>query len=1469
MCSKGVYCGVGLKARWALLMTGLTLLTQIPAFAAGSVTLAWDASPDPSVTGYRIYIGGASGNYTNSANVGNVTSTVLTNLTEGATYYFAATAYDATGVESDFSNEANYTVTTTPGNVTPTLNIINAVTISEDAAAQTINLSGISSGSVDEEQTLTVTATSSNPGLIPHPSVNYSSPNATGSLNFTPTANGFGSATITVTVNDGQAVNNLFSHTFTVTVSPVNDVPTLNPINNLTINEDAAVQTVNLSGISPGVANENQTLIVTAVSSNPGLIANPTVNYASPNAAGSLSFAPVANANGSATITVTVNDGQAANNIVTQTFTVTVNPVNDAPTLNNLVNVSIPQNAGAQAANLSGITSGAANETQTLVVTAVSSNPGLIPNPTVTYTSPNGTGSLSFAPVANATGSATITVTVNDGQAANNTVTRTFIVTVTPVNQPPTLDAIANLTMDEDASAQLVALSGISSGAANENQTLTLTATSSNPTLLPNPAISYASPNATGSLTLTPAANAHGVATITVTVNDGQSTNNTVVRTFTATVNPVNDAPTLNSLVNLNIGGNAGTQIVNLSGISSGAANENQSLSVTATSSNPSLIPDPILVYTSPNATGSLSFAPAANENGSAIITVTVNDGQSVNNTFSRSFTVNVNVANNPPTLAAISNVSIAEDASTQTVNLTGISAGSGENQTLTVTAISANPALIPNPTVNYSSPNPTGTLNFAPVADATGSTTITVTVNDGMAISNTVSRTFTVNVTPVNDAPALNAIANVAVDEDAGPQVVALSGISTGASNETQTLTITATSSNPSLIPNPTLVYTSPNATGALNFTPVANANGTATITVTVNDGQAVNNTVVRTFTITVNPVNDAPTFNAIANLTVSGTAGQQTVNLSGINSGAANETQVLSVTATSSNPGLVPHPTVNYSTPNATGSLVFTPANTNGTATITVTVNDGQAENNTFSRSFVVTVSEVNTAPTISPIANVTVVSGTNSGPIGFTIGDAQTPASALTLSASSSNPSRVPVSGITFGGSGANRTVSVTAAPGVTGTANVTITVNDGAASTNRMFTVTVTEPPDVVGQLSVTKTGQGTVTPDLTTTELIVGQTYTVTASPASGYYFSGWSGSVVSSSPTITFTMTANTILQANFVADPYVAATGTYNGLFNEADEVRLHSAGGFNVYLDSKGNYSAWVQIGATRSSFSGKMSLDLRSTNTVTRGNGLNPLTVELQIGQGGAAGQIVGRVTDGVWSANLSGGRAAAAGDLAGQYTIVVPGVSGDASKPAGDGYATMFVATDGLVTMSATMADGTQFSQSGHLTADRDWPLFAPMYVGKGAAMSWLSFTNQSTSDVNGNLVWIKQAAASATSFPLGFTNGTKAVGSFYNPNPESGKAVNLAGAVVSFSGGSLGTPFNNVISYNAGNEVVNLSPNELTLRVTKVTGTFSGTVREPGSDTVRNFGGVLLQKQNAGYGTLFGESRGSRTVLAAP
>ena len=87
-----------------LLTILLAVLVSIPALAA-QVPLAWNPSPDAGVAGYKIYYGGASQTYTNSVDVGNVTNAVIKGLTGGVTYYFAATAYYSSGVESDFSNE--------------------------------------------------------------------------------------------------------------------------------------------------------------------------------------------------------------------------------------------------------------------------------------------------------------------------------------------------------------------------------------------------------------------------------------------------------------------------------------------------------------------------------------------------------------------------------------------------------------------------------------------------------------------------------------------------------------------------------------------------------------------------------------------------------------------------------------------------------------------------------------------------------------------------------------------------------------------------------------------------------------------------------------------------------------------------------------------------------------------------------------------------------------------------------------------------------------------------------------------------------------------------------------------------------------------------------------------------------------------------------------------------------------------
>jgi formylglycine-generating enzyme required for sulfatase activity len=109
----------------------------------------------------------------------------------------------------------------------------------------------------------------------------------------------------------------------------------------------------------------------------------------------------------------------------------------------------------------------------------------------------------------------------------------------------------------------------------------------------------------------------------------------------------------------------------------------------------------------------------------------------------------------------------------------------------------------------------------------------------------------------------------------------------------------------------------------------------------------------------------------------------------------------------------------------------------------------------------SLVTVTVQANTAPTISDIAAQSITVSSNTGALAFTIGDAQTAASSLTLSGSSSNTTLVPNASIVFGGSGANRTVTMTPASAQSGTATITVTVSDGSLTASDTFVLTVAE------------------------------------------------------------------------------------------------------------------------------------------------------------------------------------------------------------------------------------------------------------------------------------------------------------------------------------------------------------------------------------------------------------------------
>lgn len=96
----------GRKALGGLFLT--VLFTFVA--GAGQVTLTWDPNPESDLAGYRVYFGSQSRQYTNLVEVGPVNLAIIPNLKDGEVYFFAVTAYNQQGLESDYSNEVALSV---------------------------------------------------------------------------------------------------------------------------------------------------------------------------------------------------------------------------------------------------------------------------------------------------------------------------------------------------------------------------------------------------------------------------------------------------------------------------------------------------------------------------------------------------------------------------------------------------------------------------------------------------------------------------------------------------------------------------------------------------------------------------------------------------------------------------------------------------------------------------------------------------------------------------------------------------------------------------------------------------------------------------------------------------------------------------------------------------------------------------------------------------------------------------------------------------------------------------------------------------------------------------------------------------------------------------------------------------------------------------------------------------------------
>jgi hypothetical protein len=345
---------------------------------------------------------------------------------------------------------------------------------------------------------------------------------------------------------------------------------------------------------------------------------------------------------------------------------------------------------------------------------------------------------------------------------------------------------------------------------------------------------------------------------------------------------------------------------------------------------------------------------------------------------------------------------------------------------------------------------------------------------------NNSVSSTGTIVVTQPPAITGLPITTQVLLEDSiAGPFNFTVSDPDTNLNG----VSVTATSNNQGLVSNAGAVIAGSLANRSLTVNPVANANGNVNIAVTANDGTG--NTDVENVSFTIIAVNDAPSFAFTQNCVVksgiwnpasfppefvfpAGTNdGETCVDFTSAVFGPSDEAgQGYATPATAavevlsnSNPALFAQ-LPRFTT--VENLLQFRPNGSSGIADISIRIRDnGGTANGGVDVSAPATfrIRVQGAAPTISAVTNQTINEDGTTGVIAVTVADADTAPGSLILSATSSNSSLIPNANVVLGGSGSNRTVSITPMADQFGSSTITLTISDGAQQSQQTFTVNV--------------------------------------------------------------------------------------------------------------------------------------------------------------------------------------------------------------------------------------------------------------------------------------------------------------------------------------------------------------------------------------------------------------------------
>ena len=650
---------------------------------------------------------------------------------------------------------------------------------------------------------------------------------------------------VTYVANIGEATLDTFKYTIadldggtsvaaTVTINltqVAGSPPTISAIADQTVDEDHA------TAVIPFTVNDAETaaaaLTVTATSNNTTLVPNANITLAGSGSERTILVTPAANLSGTATITVVVMDGDEQ--LATETFVVTVNAVNDAPSITGVTDVTTNEDTVSAPMNFT--VGDDVTAVNALTVTASSSNPAIVADNGISIVTDGANRQVLITPVGNAFGTSTITLTVSDGELATQ---QTFIVTVTSINDLPTLQAIGDISEEVGTAFNPIPLSF--SDVETSNANLTFTATSDNESLIDGNGLVFTGQGTdTVKLQLNPLATATGTANITVRVTDADG--GFAEQVFTVTVD---SPPTISAIADKTIteGDSTGALFFTVGDGETAAID----LTLSADSSNTTLVPVANISLGGSGVNRAVTVSPVAGLTGQSTITVTVHDASGL--TATESFIVTV-APNALPTISAIDDINASEDQPILPFFITIGDAETSANN-LQISATSDNNALIPSNNVVITGTGTERTVALTQIANANGTANITIRVQDSHG--GVTTETFAVIITPVNDAPVAGAAAANVLE--GGNVVINLGNVSSdieGALNLASGITITT----PPL--NGNVIFNNVNGDGTVTYIHSGSNTNSDSFQYTIAD-MSGNVSAPATVTITVIPVNDAP---------------------------------------------------------------------------------------------------------------------------------------------------------------------------------------------------------------------------------------------------------------------------------------------------------------------------------------------------------------------------------------------------------------------------------------------------------------------------------------------------------------------------------------------------------------------------------------------------------------------------------